>query len=120
VGGDGEDEAEAFVEDFFGKRFVRLTHVEVIRHRIAGTKAEEVTERPTVGAAPGDRSVRLQAFEVADEEHPEQDAGRHARSPRRFGVVGGTEFLEQRVEAAPLQQAVECRVERMAWRFRQV
>jgi len=58
--------------------------------------------------------VRLQAFEVADEEHPEEDAGRHSGWPHRLGVVGGTAFLDQRVEAVLRQKPIQCRVERMA------
>ena len=45
MGGDGEDEAEDMVEDFFGKPIVYLAHAGLVRHRIGGTKAEEVTER---------------------------------------------------------------------------
>jgi hypothetical protein len=44
MGGDGEDEAEDLVDNFFGKPLVRLAHAGVVRHRIGGTETRKVAE----------------------------------------------------------------------------
>lgn len=90
------------------------------RHRICWTEAEEVTERPAVGASPRDRSVRIQAFDGADEKHPEEDTRAARQVSQKSRRRRSTEFLGQRVEAVLGQPAIERRGERMAGRFRQV
>jgi hypothetical protein len=120
VGRDGEDEPEDLVKDLLRQPLVRLAHAGVIRHGIRRGKPEELAERPAVGAPPRDRPVRLQALEVADEQHPEEDARRHARPPHRLGVVRSTQLLDQCVEAVLGQQPIQRGIERMAGGLRQV
>ena len=66
---------------------------------------------------PPSLALRLQPFH----DRPDIMQGRTARQvTQRFGVVGGTEFFDKRFESVLRQKAVQCRVERMAGRFRQV
>ena len=53
----------------------------VLRRRLRRLEAEEASNRHAVGALPRDRPLRVEPFEIADEEHSEVHAWRDAWTP---------------------------------------
>ena len=64
--------------------------------------------------------MRPQSFDVADEEHSEEEPRRNAGPPTRFGIVGIAELFDERVESVRHEEPVQGRLERMARGLRQV
>ena len=86
----------------------------MIRRGLVKSNAEKGSQRKPVLTVPGDGPVRGEAFQVADEQHPEVDSGRNRRSAgvdkkggaEIFGpgieTVFGQEFIEPGVKGMPL------------------
>ena len=77
--GDTKDEPEDLVVDFLRQSLLGLAHAGVFRHRVGGREAEELTDRASIGAPPGDQAVRPETLEVDHEQHAEEDTRRNAR-----------------------------------------
>lgn len=43
----------------------------MIRHRLSCRQQQKVAQAQAVGAAPLDTTLAIQAFEIADQQHPE-------------------------------------------------
>jgi len=92
----------------------------MIRRRLVELVVEEAPQRQRIGDAPGDGALGIEAFEVADEQATEVDAGGQRGPAERFGVEGSAELFGVRIEAVLVEQRVELGVERVRRRARQV
>ena len=66
-------------------------------------------------------ALRVNAFEVADQQEPEVHGGRQTRAAHRLGVEGGALTLDEIIETMLAQQLVQAPVEGMArrgWQLR--
>ena len=83
-------------------------------------EAQKVAQRQRIGGAPRDPALRIQSFEIADQQQPKIDARRQARSADRVGIELGALRLDEIVEAALAQQLIQPGVERMTGGRRQI
>ena len=106
--------------DALGQALTDLGQAGVVGRSLVLQEAEEGLHRAAIGTTPGDGPLRVEALEVADEEHAEVDAGRHTRSAEAVGVVGAAQILNERLEARLVQQRIEARVKRIRRRRGQI
>ena len=79
---------------------------------------QEPPRAQRIGRAPRHRPFRLEAFDVADHQHPEVAARRQRRSADPIGVELRALLLDEGVEARLVEHAAQA--ERVARRLRQV
>ena len=65
--------------------------------------AQKTPQRQTVGTAPRNSTLRLNAFEVSHEQHAKIDAWWNARTALSLGVVLLAQTLHPRIEARTVQ-----------------
>ena len=92
----------------------------VIGGRLMERQAHETADRQGVGGPPRDAALRVDAFEVPDEQQPEILARRQTRPSHDRGIERATLVFREPVEAVRVQDRVQSRVERMPRRRRQV
>jgi len=92
----------------------------VVRWWFGQPQAQKVAQRQRIRRAPGDATLRIDAFEVPDQQQPEIDARRQARPPHRLGVKAGALRLDEIVEIMLTQQLIQTSIKRMARSRRQV
>ena len=86
--------------------------------KVSPRKSRSVNES---GRPPGDATLRIQPFEVADQQQPKIDARRQARSAHRLGIERRTRGLGEVVKALFLEQLIQSCIERVArrrWQLR--
>jgi hypothetical protein len=92
----------------------------MIRRGTVQAHTEEVPQRERVGRAPRDAPLRIEAFEIADQQQAEIDPGRQARAAHRVGIELGALRFGELVELLLAQQLIQARVKRMTGGRRQV
>jgi hypothetical protein len=92
----------------------------VIRGCLLERQAHETTNRQGVGGAPCDATLRVDAFEVPDQQQPEVLPRWQTRTPHHRGVERAALVLDEPVEPMGVQQRVQAGIERMPRRRRQV
>jgi hypothetical protein len=88
----------------------------MVRGMIGQLEPQELTNRKAVCTSPGDTSLGLNAFEVANQEHSEVNARRNSMPAPYLAVVGLTELLDPLIEACFGKQAIEFGIEGMSVR----
>ena len=91
----------------------RARNRRVIRRRLWQHESEKLAQRKRIGRSPGNRALRIQTFEVADQQQPEVTAGRQA-GPALVGIEPLTEPLDEAVEVVLIEHLIESRVEGVA------
>ena len=86
--GQFQDEDKDLFVDAVGQTLADLGQAGVVGRRLVRRQAQEGLRGAAVGTTPGDGPLRGEALEVAEKEHAEVDAGRHARPAEALGVVG--------------------------------
>ena len=81
---------------------------------------EEVPQAQRIGGPPRNRTFRLQALEVAEQQHPEVAARRQARPTDPVAIELGALLLDEGVEARRIENTIQAFVKRMARAARQV
>ena len=77
----------------------------VVRHTCVRLQAQELTQRQAVGAPPLQRPLTVEAFEVADQVHPEVTPRWDSRTSDPWRVIGLTQVLGERIETGIDQPA---------------
>src|SRR5262249_20270441 len=83
-------------------------------------EAHERSHGERIGGAPGDAALRVEPFEIADEQQPEVATGRQTRSPHHGRVEPLTLLLSESIEARRVEDRVQPGVKRMPRRDRQL
>jgi len=96
--------------------FERNPHTDAGQARMIGsavveTEAEETGQRATVSTPPGDAALRVDPFEVADEQHAKVNAGRNPGASGFGGVVRLAGLFNPAIEVTLVEQFVELVVE---------
>ena len=91
----------------------------MIRRRLIQPYPQKPPQRQRVICPPGDPALRIDPFEIADQQQPEVHSRRKARAPPLFRIEPPTPPLHKLVEAALLQQLVQALIERVARALRQ-
>ena len=73
-----------------------------------------------VRRSPRDAALRVDAFEVPDQQQPKIDARRQTQSAHRLGIKAGALRLDKIVEVMLTQQLIQTSIKRMARRRRQI
>jgi hypothetical protein len=92
----------------------------VVRRRHFEPDAKEIAQRQRIGRTPGDATLRVNALEIPNQQQPEVDARRHARSAHRLRVEAGALGFDEIVESVLAQQLIQPPIERMTRGPRQV
>ena len=92
----------------------------VIGGRLMERQAHEATDRQGVGRPPRDAALRVDPFEVPDEQQPEILARRQTRPSHDLGIELATLVFRESVEPVRVQDRVQSRIKRVPWRRRQV
>ena len=82
-------------------------------------QAQEGAHGQRVGRAPRDAALRIEPFEIADQQQAEVPAGGEARPPQHRRVERATLRLDKAVEARGVEDPVQPHVERVPRRDRQ-
>ena len=92
----------------------------VVGHVLIQPHTQEPADGERVGCPPCDPALRIQAFEVADQQQPEVDPRRQARPSHRRRVERAARLLHERIEARVVQEDIQPLVERVRRRARQL
>ena len=84
----------------------------MVRRRLRQHQTEELAQRKRIGRSPGDGALRVQAFEVANQQQPKVAPGRQPR-PAVVGVDRLTEPFDVPVEIMRVEDLIQSRVKRM-------
>ncbi len=90
----------------------------MVRHTCARLQAQELTQRQAVGAPPLQRPLTVEAFEVADQVHPEVTPRWDSRTSDPWRVIGLTQVLGERIETGIDQHLLQLVVKHVAGRAR--
>jgi hypothetical protein len=85
----------------------------MIRRRLGQHQPEKLPQRKGISCAPRDRTLSVQAFEVADQQQPKVAARRQARPADRVGVESLAEGLDVAIEVRLLENLIEPHVKRV-------
>src|SRR5687767_8745481 len=91
----------------------------MIRGRLRQHQSEKVTQRERIGCPPPDRALRVQAFEIADQQQPEVAPGWQPRSTL-IGVEWLAEPFDVTIEVVLIEDLIEPCVEWMSGAARQI
>src|SRR6266851_56583 len=100
--------------------FQSLFDVRFFRRRSRRAKAHEAAHRERIGRTPGEAALRVEPFEVPEQQQPEVPPWRQAGPPHHWRVERPTLLLREPVEAGLVENGVQPRIERMARRDRQI
>jgi DNA-binding transcriptional LysR family regulator len=92
----------------------------MVRWVVFQADAQEIPQRQRIGRTPSDAALRVNAFEVPDQQQPEVDAGRQARATHRLRVEAGALAFDEIIESVLAQQLIQAPVEWMTGRRRQL
>ena len=92
----------------------------VIGRGLGQPQAQELADRQRVGGAPGDPTLRVETFEVSDQQQPEVPAGGKTGSSHHGGVERPAVLFNKPVEARGVENLVQSHIERMARGQRQL
>jgi hypothetical protein len=98
----------------------RARNRRVVGRRFVQRDAEKITQGQRIRRAPRDAALRVNAFEVADQQQPEINARRQAGPAHRLGVTPGALALGELVEPMLAQQLIQAPVEWMTRSRRQI
>ena len=85
----------------------------VLGWRFVEAQPQEAPEREGIGGAPRNPALRINAFEVADQQQAEVRARRQTRAADRRGVERLTLAFDERVEAVRVEHLIQSVIERM-------
>jgi hypothetical protein len=91
----------------------------MIRWRLRQHQPEKLAQGKRIGRPPRDRALRIQAFEVADQQQPEISSRRQPR-PAVVRVESLAQAFDVVVEIVLIEDLIQSRVERMRGTPRQV
>ena len=83
----------------------------VIGRRVLQADPDEITQGQRIRRAPRDATLRVNAFEVADQQQPEVDAGRQAGPAHRLGVEARALRFSEIVESVLAQELIHPPIE---------
>src|SRR5690606_32252776 len=109
---DSQDELEDPLVDFQRQTLPNPREAAMVGRLLIERNIEKPAEREAIPAAPGDAALRVDAFQVPNEQHAEIIA-RRDRAPAAGFVMGSAEFLDERVEASLGEQPIELVVKHM-------
>jgi hypothetical protein len=92
----------------------------MIGRRLVQPQAQEMAYRQRVRRSPGDPALRVEAFEIADQQQAEVPAGGEAGPPHHWRVKRPTLVLDKLIEPRGIEDLIQPHVERMARRHRQL
>jgi hypothetical protein len=84
----------------------------MVRRRFWQDQTEKVAQRKRIGGPPGDRTFRVQAFEVTDQQQPEVAARRQPWAAL-VRVESLAESFDVAIEVVPVEDLIQPRIERM-------
>jgi hypothetical protein len=114
-----QHEGEDLLMDRKGEPLADLRQAGMVRAALLGFQAQEIPQRQTVAATPGNATLGVDALEVTHEEHPKVPTRRDRRTAS-LGIVALAEGLDESVEVSLHQELLQPLVEWVACRFRQV
>jgi hypothetical protein len=85
----------------------------VLRRRFLQPQAQKPAERERVRGAPRDAALRIDPFEVADQQQPEIRAGEQAGATHRRGVEWRALRLDEFIEGVGVEHLIETLVKRV-------
>jgi hypothetical protein len=91
----------------------------VLRRRLLQAEAEKAAQREGVGGAPRDPALRIDPFEVADEQQPKVRARQEAGAAQP-GVEQRALRLDEGIERVRVEHLIETLIERVPARPRQL
>jgi hypothetical protein len=86
----------------------------VVRRPVWQPQAEKIAQRKRICRAPGDAALRIDAFEVSDQQQPEIDARRQAGTAHGLGVKAGALRFDEIVESVLPEQLIQTSVKGVA------
>jgi hypothetical protein len=92
----------------------------VVGRRLVKRQPNETADGQGIGGTPCDAALRVDAFEVSDEQQSEILAWHQARTPHDRSIEPATPILHEPIEVVCVQHGVQSRVEGMPRRRRQV
>ena len=92
----------------------------MVWRRVFQPQAEKIAQRQRICRTPGDAALRIDAFEVSDQQQPEIDVWRQAGTPHGLGIKAGALRFNKVVEAVLAQQLIQPPVEGVARGSRQL
>ena len=98
----------------------RARHRRVVRRRVVQRDVQELSEAQRIGGSPGNRPFRVQAFEVAEQQHSEVAAQRQTRPTDSVGVELRALLLDEGIETGLVEHTIQALVERVTRASRQV
>ncbi len=110
--------AEHLGVDLVGKATAGLRKPRMVRNPLALLQAQELPQRQAVGAPPLDPALRIDAFEIADQVHPEVPPRRDRRRPHPRRVIGRAQLLGKTIEIGVDQNPLKPIIENVARRPR--
>ena len=116
--GDFQHEGEHLLDQLLRHPLADHGQTRVFGRRLRRLQAEEGPQRQAVAAAPRDAALRVEALEVADEQHAEEHA-RRDRGAAAVAVERLAQPLHVGVELGLGEQLVQSRIEGVAGRARQ-
>ena len=91
----------------------------MVRRRLRPRQPEKLAQRKRIGCSPCDRALRVQTFEIPDQQQPEV-APRQQPRPAVVRVTRVAQALDVSVEVVPVEDLIQSRVEGMRGTPRQV
>ena len=85
----------------------------MIRCRLLEAQSQKAPDRQRIRRAPRDAPLRIDPFEISDQQQPEVATRRQARAAQHRRVKGSAGLFYERVEVVGIQQRVQSRVEGM-------
>src|SRR5437867_3823850 len=92
----------------------------MIGRRLVEAQAQKVAYRQRVRCPPGDPALRVEPFEIADQQQAEVPARREAGPSHHRRIERPTVLLNEAVEACSLEDLVQAHVERVPRRHREL
>ena len=92
----------------------------MVGRRLVQRQPEKASHAQRVGRAPRDGALRVEAFEVPEEQQPEVSTGRESRPAHHRRIERRALRLDKRVELRRVENPIQSRIERMAGAGRQV
>ena len=92
----------------------------VVRRRLVQVEVQELADAQRVGGPPRDRALRVQPFEVAEQQQSEVAARCQTRAADPVGVELRALRLDESIELRVVEHPIQALVERMPRALRQV
>jgi hypothetical protein len=92
----------------------------VVGRRLHQLYIQKSAQRKGVGRSPGNCALRIETFEVANQQQSKIATGRQTWSPHRFGIKPRTQPLNVRIKPSFVQNLIQPLIKRMSGRCRQI